>query len=110
MAPRVRLLPPWACGRQQTTNSAQAAEGADAFMKSTWRSPNFSLAAGYPTSMLVMCQEETRDSMARSGERALRWSGSPAAHECLTADGPCIRAGPDIHLRSQAHESCHRRL
>lgn len=34
MAPRVWLLPPRALGRQQTTNCAQASEGADAFMKS----------------------------------------------------------------------------
>jgi hypothetical protein len=31
-----------------------------------------------------------------------------AAHECLSAGGPCVPAGPDIHLQSRALESRHR--
>jgi hypothetical protein len=27
------------------------------------------------------------------------------AHECLSAGGPCIPAGPDIHLLSQAQRA-----
>jgi hypothetical protein len=55
--------------------------------------------------MLVVCQEETRGLMARSGERAFHESGSSAAHECLTAGGPCIPAGPDIHLLPLAQKA-----
>ena len=46
----------------------------------------------------VVCQEKKRGLRARSGERALHRSESSAAHVCLTADGPCFPAGPDIHL------------
>ena len=60
--------------------------------------------SGSATSMLVICQEETRGLRARSGERALRGSGSSAAHQCLTAGGPCISAGPDIHLLPRAQK------
>ena len=40
----------------------------------------------------------------------LAWSGSMAAHVCLSADGSCPEAEPDIHLRSETPKSPHRRL
>jgi hypothetical protein len=52
-----------------------------------------------------LCQEETHDASGALGERALRGSGSFTAHECLSAGGPCIPAGPDIHLLSQARRA-----
>jgi hypothetical protein len=57
------------------------------------------------TSMLVIYQEKTRGLRARSGGRALLGSGSFAAHKCLTAGGPCIPAGPDIHLLPRARRA-----
>ena len=53
---------------------------------------------------------EKRGLRARSGEGAFHGSGSSAAHECLTAGGPCFPAGPDIHLQSETPKSPHRRL
>jgi hypothetical protein len=50
-------------------------------------------------------QEETHEASGALGERALRGSGSFTAHECLSAGGPCIPAGPDIHLLSQARRA-----
>ena len=50
-------------------------------------------------------QEEKHEASGALGERALRRSGSFTAHECLSAGGPCIPAGPDIHLLSQARRA-----
>jgi len=50
-------------------------------------------------------QEEKHEASGALGERALRGSGSFTAHECLSAGGPCVPAGPDIHLLSQARRA-----
>jgi hypothetical protein len=57
------------------------------------------------------CKSKSRENarpLARSGERALLGSGFFTAHVCLSAGGPCISAGPDIHLLSRALMSRHR--
>jgi hypothetical protein len=50
-------------------------------------------------------QDKKYEASGALGERALRGSGSFPAHECLSAGGPCIPAGPDIHLLSQARRA-----
>ena len=59
--------------------------------------------------MLVICQGKTRDLRARSGERALRGSGSSLRTSASRLVVPAP-AGPDIHLLSRAPKSLHRRL
>lgn len=46
----------------------------------------------------------------RALESALLMIKIFVAHECLSADGSCVLAEPDIHLRSKTPQSPRRRL
>jgi hypothetical protein len=71
--------------------------------------PHFWTDDRHPCKSLV--KGKARALRARSGESALLvQSRSAAAHVCLSADGSCIPAEPDIHLLPQAAKSRRRRL
>ena len=62
----------------------------------------------HPCKSLV--NRKARGLWARCGERAVDLIRICAAHVCLSAVVPAFLAEPDIHLRSQAPRSRHRRL
>lgn len=63
----------------------------------------------HPCKSLV--NRKARDSCKRSGERVVAVIRTCRSRTfCLSADGSCVYAEPDIHLRSRAAKSCHRRL
>ena len=58
-----------------------------------------------------LVNEKARDSCTRSGERVVAVIRTCRSRTfCLSADGSCVYAEPDIHVRSRAAKSCHRRL
>jgi hypothetical protein len=69
------------------------------------RGQGFSLRFRVADIHVSQSQEEKDEASGALGERALGRSGPVTTHECLSAGGPCIPAGPDIHLLSQARRA-----